>query len=47
MTYDLEEAARRIRATSYPQADQFAAANVLQPPSAAVMHEQFTKFAVK
>jgi predicted phosphodiesterase len=30
--YDLEDAARRIRATAYPQAESFAAHNVLQPP---------------
>jgi len=34
-SYDLERAAERIRATSYPQAEDFAARNVLQPPSAA------------
>jgi predicted phosphodiesterase len=31
--YDLEAAARRIRATSYPAAEEFAANNVLQPPT--------------
>ncbi len=31
--YNLEKAADRIRNTSYPQAQQFAAHNVLQPPS--------------
>ena len=31
--YDLDAAARRIRASSYPGADDFAAANVLRPPS--------------
>jgi putative phosphoesterase len=31
--YDLATAAERIRATKYPQADDFAARNVLQPPS--------------
>jgi putative phosphoesterase len=31
--YDLARAAERIRATDYPQADDFAARNVLQPPS--------------
>ena len=31
--YDLEEAAARIRATGYPNADEFAARNVLQPPA--------------
>jgi putative phosphoesterase len=32
-SYDLEDAARRIRATNYPKADEFAARNVLSPPS--------------
>jgi putative phosphoesterase len=32
-TYDLSRAAERIRATNYPQAEDFAARNVLQPPS--------------
>ena len=40
--YDLESAARRIRATPYPQADQFAAAYVLERPSAEKMLELFT-----
>jgi putative phosphoesterase len=31
--YDLTNAAERIRETSYPQAQDFAARNVLQPPS--------------
>ena len=31
--YDLEDAARRIRATAYPQAEDFAANNVLTTPS--------------
>jgi putative phosphoesterase len=31
--YDLARAAERIRATKYPQAEDFAARNVLQPPS--------------
>jgi hypothetical protein len=31
--YDLARAAGRIRDTSYPQADDFAARNVLRPPS--------------
>ena len=31
--YDLEGAAARIRNTSYPRAEEFAATNVLQPPS--------------
>ena len=40
-TYDLDEAARRIRATDYPQAKEFAAHNVLQPPSEQEMFEAF------
>jgi len=32
-TYDLVSAAARISATNYPQADDFAAHNILQPPS--------------
>ena len=31
--YDLSSAAERIRATSYPQAEEFAARSVLQPPA--------------
>jgi len=31
--YDLERAAERIRASSYPQAENFAAENVLRPPT--------------
>ena len=30
---DLKSAAERIRATAYPQAEQFAAQSVLRPPS--------------
>ena len=37
--YDLSKAAARIRQTSYPQAEEFAAQNVLQPPTEAVMLE--------
>ncbi|HEY7354547.1 MAG TPA: metallophosphoesterase family protein [Terriglobales bacterium] len=32
-TYDLEKAADAIRNTNYPQADEFAARNILHPPS--------------
>jgi predicted phosphodiesterase len=32
-SYDLAAAAERIRATAYPKADEFAARNVLRPPS--------------
>jgi predicted phosphodiesterase len=46
-SYDLEEAAKRIRETSYPQADEFAARNVLQPPTESEMLEHFTKASLK
>lgn len=32
-SYDLARAAEHIRATAYPQAEDFAANNVLKPPS--------------
>jgi predicted phosphodiesterase len=41
--YDLEAAARRIRATSYPAAEAFAATNVLQPPTEQQMLDVFSK----
>jgi putative phosphoesterase len=41
--YDLMKAAERIRDTNYPQAEDFAAHNVLQPPSQAEILEVFTK----
>jgi putative phosphoesterase len=41
--YDLAKAAERIRDTKYPQAQDFAARNVLQPPSAGEMLEVFTR----
>ena len=40
--YDLNDAARRIRATAYPMAEAFAASNVLQPPSEAQMLAAFS-----
>jgi len=42
-TYDLEAAARRIRATPYPAAEEFAATNVLRPPTEQQMLEIFSK----
>jgi putative phosphoesterase len=39
--YDLEKAAERIRGTEYPQAEEFASRNVLEPPSEAEMLEIF------
>jgi predicted phosphodiesterase len=45
--YDLAKAAGQIRATGYPQAQDFAAHNVLQPPSEAKMLELFTSAELK
>ena len=42
-SYDFAKAAERIRRTSYPQADVFAAKYVLQPPSQGQMLEVFTR----
>ena len=41
--YDLGNAAARIRNTQYPQAEDFAARNILQPPSEGAMLEAFTR----
>jgi putative phosphoesterase len=41
--YDLANAAERIRATDYPQARDFAAHNVLQPPSERAMLDVFAR----
>jgi putative phosphoesterase len=41
--YDLTSAAERIRETKYPQAEDFATRNVLQPPSEREILEAFTK----
>jgi hypothetical protein len=45
--YDLAKAAERIRGTKYPQAKDFAARNVLQPPSETEMLEAFSKVELK
>ena len=45
--YDLTKAAECIRATSYPQAQDFAARNILQPPSEKEMLEAFSKAELK
>ena len=45
--YDLVKAAERIRATKYPQADDFATRNVLQPPSEKEMLEAFSRAELK
>ena len=42
-SYDLTKAAERIRNTNYPQAQEFAAHHVLQPPSEGEMLEVFTR----
>ena len=41
--YDLTDAAARIRATAYPDAEEFAAHNVLDPPSEDEMLEIFSR----
>jgi predicted phosphodiesterase len=46
-SYDLAKAAERIRASSYPQAQDFGAHNVLQPPSEKQMLEAFSKAELK
>ncbi len=45
--YDLAHAADRVRETEYPQAEDFAAHNILQPPSEAQMLEAFAKAELK
>jgi predicted phosphodiesterase len=45
--YDLEKAAERIRQTGYPQAEEFAARSILQPPSETEMLEIFSKVELK
>jgi len=45
--YDLTKAAERIRATEYPQAQDFAANNVLQPPTEEETVEAMTRFGLK
>jgi predicted phosphodiesterase len=42
-TYDLDEAADRVRGTAYPQAAEFAATSILNPPSEPQMLELFTR----
>jgi len=42
-SYDLTKAAERIRNTNYPQAQEFAAHHVLQPPSEEDMLEVFSR----
>lgn len=42
-TYDLDDAARRIRSTAYPQAQEFAERYVLRPPPEAEMLKLYDK----
>jgi hypothetical protein len=42
--YDFAQAAARIRATAYPEADDFAERFVLHPPSAGEMLERCSPF---
>ncbi len=46
-SYDLTQAAARIRETSYPQALDFAARNILDPPSEAEMLDAFSKIELR
>lgn len=46
-TYDLTKAAERIRGTKYPQAEDFAANNVLKPPTVEEMTKLFTRVELK
>ena len=45
--YDLAKAAERIRDTNYPQAQDFAARNVLQPPSESETLKAFSRAEVR
>ena len=45
--YDLAKGAERIRGTNYPQAEDFAARNVLQPPSEEKTLEAFARAELK
>ena len=41
--YDLDKAAERVRQTTYPHAEHFAAHNILQPPTEKQMLELFSR----
>jgi len=45
--YDVEAAAAQVRATSYPQAEQFASESILRPPTEHAMLELFANAAMK
>jgi len=42
-SYDLNEAAARVRGTAYPQAEEFAATSILSPPSESQILKVFTR----
>ena len=42
-SYHLVAAAQRVRKTAHPQAEDFAATSILNPPPEALMLEQFTR----
>jgi hypothetical protein len=46
-SYDLAKAAERIRATSDPQAEDFAARSILQPRSEGEMLELFGRYELR
>jgi hypothetical protein len=46
-SYDLTQAADRIRKTSYPQAQEFAEQHVLRPPSEEKMLDVFTRIELR
>lgn len=46
-TYDLTQAAQRIRETNYPQAEDFAAHNLLRPPTEEDMLKAFVRVELK
>ena len=46
-SYDLANAAERIRATAYPQREDFAERSILHPPTEAAMLELFAKAELK
>lgn len=45
--YDVEKAAARVRATAYPQKEQFASTSVLQPPTEEATLKLFSAAAMK
>jgi predicted phosphodiesterase len=45
--YDLDEAAQRVRNTSYPQADDFAMNKILHPPAEATILERYARAEIR